>query len=675
MTNITEFYTEFYSEVLKTESLSDQPNHEDCFTNIMFEYLTAIDEVEDAIICNFKDIGIQINGFFLSEDKTMLDIYVSIFNETSELVNVNKSDVMSALNRGLNFYRKSIAGLSGKMEKGSDAYSCSELISKYKSTITDVRIIAISNGLIKGIDLASIKMFNAVIKYQVWDMDRLFKSYSSTQKREVVVVDFAKYLGKPLTAICGGVFKKTNVYLSVLPGGFLADLYEEYGAKLLERNVRSFLQFKGNVNKGIRETLIKEPDMFLAYNNGITVTAESIDLEKNTDGSVSIKSITDMQIVNGGQTTVSIFKAKKDNSIEIDFSKVFVQMKLTVISEASDMDTIVPKISLYSNNQNKVQNADFSSNDPYHRKMEEISRNMWTTPVHGEKPINWFYERARGQYLDKLSLETTPLKRKNYKEEHPLITKTDLAKVLCAWDMLPDVVSLGAQKCFTRFTEDLKKKPIIPSKNYYQHVIAKVILFKKIEKIVLAQKFGGYKANIVAHTYYKLMLLTGQRINLDYIWKNQDVSPAMEEAITEICKLVQHHLVYESVGANVSEYSKTNKCKEAIENKIKYTLSDELTSELLDKIQEDDFSEEDESMEELTVEEKKTIEETKKIVPQQWKDLIQWGKANNEFAPWQTSLLFNLSTLIERGKAVPIGQAQQAMELFDYATEKGFKLE
>ena len=98
-------------------------------------------------------------------------------------------------------------------------------------------------------------------------------------------------------------------------------------------------------------------------------------------------------------------------------------------------------------------------------------------------------------------------------------------------------------------------------------------------------------------------------------------------------------------------------------------------SELLDKIQEDDFSEEDESMEELTVEEKKTIEETRKITPQQWKDLIQWGKANNEFAPWQTSLLFNLSTLIERGKAVPIGQAQQAMELFDYATEKGFKLE
>ena len=675
MNNITEFYSEFYSEILKTISLSSQPNHEDCFTNIMFEYLASIEEAEDAIICNFRDTGIQINGFFLSEDKTALDIYVSIFNDTSELITVNKSDVMSALNRGLNFYRKSIAGLSGKMERGSDAYSCSELISKYKSTITDVRIIAISNGLIKGIDLTSIKMFDAVIKYQVWDMDRLFKSYSSTQKREVVVVDFTKYLGRPLTAICGGVFKKTNVYLSVLPGGFLADLYEEYGAKLLERNVRSFLQFKGNVNKGIRETLINEPDMFLAYNNGITVTAESIELEKNTDGSVSIKSISDMQIVNGGQTTVSIFKAKKDNTIEVDFSKVFVQMKLTVISEASDMDTIVPKISLYSNNQNKVQNADFSSNDPYHRKMEEISRSMWTTPTHGEKPINWFYERARGQYLDKLSLETTALRRKNYKEEHPLVTKTDLAKVLCAWDMLPDVVSLGAQKCFARFTEDLKKNPITPSKNYYQHAIAKVILFKKIEKIVLAQKFGGYKANIVAHTYYKLMLLTGRKINLDAIWKNQDVSPALEEAITDICKLVQHHLVYESSGANVSEYSKTNKCKDCIENKIQYTLSDELLSELLEAEQKDDFSEEDESMDELTADEKKTIEEAKQITPAQWKSLVAWGKANNEFAPWQSNLLFNLATLIQRGKSIPIGQAQQAIELLDYAEEKGFKIE
>ena len=130
MTSPKDFYAEFYSEILKIQSLSDQPNHEDCFTTIMFEYLSAIDEAEDAIICNFKDTGIQINGFYLSEDKTMLDIYVSIFNDSGELITVNKGDVMSALNRGLNFYRKSIAGLSGKMEKGSDAYSCSELISK-----------------------------------------------------------------------------------------------------------------------------------------------------------------------------------------------------------------------------------------------------------------------------------------------------------------------------------------------------------------------------------------------------------------------------------------------------------------------------------------------------------------------------------------------------------------
>lgn len=675
MPSLKDFYFEFYSEINKAKPLYASSEYIDCFTSIMFEYLSSVEEAEEPIVCSYRDVGVQINGFSLSEDKMCLTIYVSHFIDSPEIMTVLKSDITALINRGLNFYRKSVSGLADKIDNSSDAHYCAELIEKNKDTLCDVKITVISNGQIKGIDLKPVKMLNAEVKFQIWDIDRLEKVYSSKQKRDPIIVDFYKYLGRPLAAICGGTFEKTNVFLSVLPGEFLADLYSEFGSKLLERNVRAFLQFKGNVNKGIRNTLIEEPEMFLAYNNGITVTAESADYEKKEDGTILIKSITDMQIVNGGQTTVSLYRAKRDPTLEIDFSKVFVQIKLTVISEKEDMDVIVPKISLYSNNQNKVQTADFSSNDPYHVKMYTISRHMWTIPIGGEKPVLWFYERARGQYLEELSKQNTEAKRKAFKEENPLVTKTDMAKVLCAWEMLPEYVSLGAQKCFVRFTEILKSNPITPSNNYYQHAIAKVILFRKIEKIVAAQKFGGYKANIVAHTYYKLMLLTERKIDLDDIWKKQDISPALEQTIIEICKLVQHHLVYESTGLNISEYSKTNKCKDCICNKIKYELPETMKKELLEKMVEDDFSEADVlDLSELSPEERNVLEEIRKITPEQWANLHAWG-TNGGFTLWQQNLLMIVSALLKRGKAPSVAQAETALELLEEGIEKGFNLE
>ena len=120
-------------------------------------------------------------------------------------------------------------------------------------------------------------------------------------------------------------------------------LYGKYGPKLLERNIRVFLQMKGKVNKGIRETIHNEPCMFLAYNNGISTTAECVKLEKNSCGIPGISWIRDFQIVNGGQTTAAIhytyFKEK------CDISEVLVQVKLTVLKNQNDMKFIVPKIS------------------------------------------------------------------------------------------------------------------------------------------------------------------------------------------------------------------------------------------------------------------------------------------------------------------------------------------
>jgi AIPR protein len=185
-------------------------------------------------------------------------------------------------------------------------------------------------------------------------------------------------------------------YLSVVPAVQLAAIYDRWGSRLLEQNVRSFLQARGNVNRGIRNTLEREPEMFFAYNNGITATAEAIESETTEQGLV-ITNIHNLQIVNGGQTTASIHLASRQ---KVDLFRVFIQMKLSIVGP--DLaEKIVPKISQYANSQNRVNAADFFANHPFHVRMEEFSRRLYAPSPEGNfRESKWFYERARGSYQD-----------------------------------------------------------------------------------------------------------------------------------------------------------------------------------------------------------------------------------------------------------------------------------
>ena len=102
--------------------------------------------------------------------------------------------------------------------------------------------------------------------------------------------------------------------------------------------------------------------MFFAYNNGIAATATEVDTEQTPEGLV-ITRIKDLQIVNGGQTTASIANAvltARKNEF-IDLERIKVPMKISVLDH--DMsEKIIPKISEYSNSQNKVDASDFFSN-------------------------------------------------------------------------------------------------------------------------------------------------------------------------------------------------------------------------------------------------------------------------------------------------------------------------
>jgi len=317
--------------------------------------------------------------------------------------------------------------------------------------------------------------------------------------------------------------------------------------------------------------------------------------------------------------------------------------------------------------------ADFSANDPFHRRIEELSRTIWTLAQGGMKPQNWFYERARGQYVDMLSRESTALRKKQFKEEHPLFTKTDIAKYENTWDQLAHQVSEGAQKNFRKFTVRLVERGgVLPDEAYYKHLIAKAILFRQTEKRVQKQQYGGYRANIVTYTIAYLSYKTAQRIDLDCIWRDQRLTANLENEISEISKFVQRIIVNPPGGANVGEWCKSEKCWNAI-REYDYKIGDGLQAELV-SVSRPATTTSTNSINSVTKAEQATIDEVCIIPASTWFALSRWAKETNNFQPWERSLVFNVGTIIGRTKKPSYKQANQAIKAYREATEKGFSV-
>lgn len=674
--SLIQFYQDFMEGVLIAADMETSGwTKDDFLTSIMLEYLEEAGEVTDSIMCPFRSHGLQLNAYAIDEDFSSLDLFVCIYSDSDSPKSVSQTDVDAAIKRAIQLYQKAMNDLYTSFEKDNDTYEFAITVNKQKDTIKTVRICALTNGLVKPIPFKSITIGNAEISFVIWDIDRLYRCVSSGKMRETIEIDFEEKYGVTVPCIENSISDKYSVYLAIISGKLLASLYDEFRDRLLEKNVRSFLQVKGAVNKGIRDTLRDEPDMFLAYNNGISVTAESVEIVRDENGKPSIRSIRDMQIVNGGQTTASIFNARHDKKIAADLSKVFVQMKLSVITSPEDMDEIVPRISAFANTQNKVQVADFSANDPYHRRIEELSRTIWTPVQGGMKPVNWFYERARGQYADMLSRETTTLRRKQFKETHPVFTKTDLAKYENTWDQLPYFVSEGAQKNFRRFTLRVNEhRSLLPDEKYYQNLIAKAILFRRTEKLVQQQQYGGYRANIVTYSLAYLSYKTAQRIDLERIWKEQSLSMELESAITAISAIVRDVIISPPGGANVGEWCKKEKCWNIVKE-CEYVISDALQAELVEVVYDTTKSAPTNSIESLTEEDQRLIDETASVSPETWFALSRWAKETNNFQPWLRSMLFSVGSLTGRGRKPSIKQSRHAMKALKDAKEKGFTAE
>ena len=554
---------------------------EDAFTSVFSSYVI---DAGESFLNNCNVLGYRkeyekakINAYVYDEYFQTLTLVVSVFENRTDISKMGKVDINKNVKQATKFYKMCKSGYFNDVEETDPGYIIAEYINDYERDIENIKVVLLTNKETVPDIPESIKIDKMEVKFDVWDLERICQSLYQNKSHEDLIIRFQKKYNNPLKMI--KVKQGTDVYdcyIGVISGQCLAEIYRDEGQKLIEKNVRSFLQATGKINQGIKKTLIEEPEMFMTYNNGISTTAKSIvvDEEKSDYDFVVIKEIVDWQIVNGGQTTASIYNALQTG---VDISQVNVQIKLTVIREQAKTEEMVGFISKYANSQNKINMSDFSANDPYHIEMARLSEKIYVPSESGKSTLRWYYERARGQYMVDVNRQPTPAAKKKFKEVSPksmCISKTVAAKCMMAWMKFPNVVSKGLETNFIEFSAMIKNGEVPePSQESYIGMISKVILFKECDKLVAKQNFGGYKAQI---NYYVIALLSefhSDEVDDMDIWKRQSISPELSIRIEElILKVWNHFMNPEVVGINITQWCKKEDCWKLLKTRYKNKL-------------------------------------------------------------------------------------------------------
>ena len=671
--DIKEFAQELIDNVNMSVEMTGSDYDQELATSIL-EYMEDNGEVNAPDICSFQKTRSRITAYDYNDEAESLDLFYLV-KADSILGKVNNSKVQQGFNFLMSFYREAMNGQLFKnqdIEPSDEIVEVANLVQSTKGQINQLRIYVITDGLTDPSAVpASVESDenDYVIEYNVWDMQRVYQQHNIRAGKEKVEIDFPTTYNTELQCL---KMSEQNLfvdaYLAIIPGITLAKIYKQYQQVLLEKNVRTFLQFKGKVNKEIRKTLREKPDMFFSYNNGISTTASDIET-KEIDGMLYITRLFDWQIVNGGQTTASIAASLTDK--EVDLSKVFVPMKISVIRDAEHDDELIKNISISANSQTAIKNSDFSANDPYLVDLERFSRTEWV-PNGNNKPVcKWYFERTRGQYLDQLA-QLSGFNEKSFKIEYPKkqkITKTDIAKYEAAWKQKPADVCRGAEQNYKLFVAEIKKEKPTISAAYFKKVIAKGILFNAIDGLVKSRNLGGYKANMNAYLMSSISFLSGGNLDLTYIWEHQSVQPEVLEKVESLIPMVWEHITVSASGgnqsSNVGEWTKKPDCW----NKLKLKLGeiDKLDDALMQPDTNDDGSY-------LNETQQSRIREAEAIEPNYWFELAGWAKRNNKLTPIERKAAFNFGTMKSRNRGITsLKQAMLALKIVEKAKDGGFE--
>lgn len=642
-----------------------------------------------------------IDGYSIDETDGSCCIFIVDYHGPDADEAIRADDVNSAFKKVRFFVEESIRTELFKeiknrsaMEFSRDLFYDNERITKYRFyLLTDAfnrqRAKTIKDETING----------RIVELNVWDIERLYDLVCSQTQKEVVEINFeefgidgipcvkaVEYVDvvadidvSPIAREGGDESIPENIityssYLAVVPGEVLNRLYLDYGSKLLEGNVRSFLSAKRKVNKGIQNTIKNYPEMFFAYNNGIAATATEIEVKYTRTGPV-ITYIKGLQIVNGGQTTASIsntlLTAKKGDNV--DLSKVAVPMKLSVL-EYSMAERIIPKISEYSNSQNPVDASDFFSNHPFHIRMEEYSRKT-PIPVKGGNQFQqyWFYERARGQYNQgKMKIINKAAELKKYIDRYPenmVITMLDLARYMELYGCRPDIVSKGKQKLLQCFAEDIKvsweKSDTQYNEFYFKRAVALAIIYKRTDEIIRQSQWyrdnRSYKANVIAYTMSIIFnhihkRHKGYEIDFKRIWNEQSVYEELDEQLAVLQNEVHNFITGPRPTENVTEWCKKELCWTNAQEQV-WTINNAFIATLVSRDEVDADKKENRQAQKL-VNEVNALNEIFARGAQYWKAVLDWGLSKGLLSEKEISILRLTVNMFVTGRVISDKQAQ-----------------
>ena len=693
-------------------------------------YATGIlvngEEFDDFVECPFEGItrrngNMRIDGYSMDETDGSCCIFITEYHGAAMDASVKAEDINSAFKKVRLFVEEATnRELYLEMNGNAQAHEFARDLYYDRDDITKYRFYLLTDtyNRQRSKTIKDDKIGDKTVELNVWDIVRLFDLVCSSIQKESVEIRFSDF-GRPgipcvkavdYTDVVADIDivptfdegaassdeKPANIvtyssYLAVVPGQILNDLYLEYGSKLLEGNVRSFLSVRGKVNKSIQATIKNYPEMFFAYNNGLAATATELDTQMTSEGLI-ITRIKDLQIVNGGQTTASIantvLTAKKNDNI--DLSNLFVPMKISVLDHTT-AERIIPKISEYSNSQNKIDASDFFSNHPFHIRMEGYSRKT-AIPSSGGNQYQqyWFYERTRGQYNQgKMKFGARSAQLKQYSNRYPekmVITMLDLARYMEIYECAPDIVSRGKQKTLQIFAEEIKKEweksDIQFNAFYYKRIVALAILYRRVDELIKQSDWyknkKSYKANVIA---YSLSLIfnyirtrrKGYELDFGRIWNTQSLYEELEDQLLILTKEVYDFITGPRGTENVTEWCKKEMCWTKAKAQV-WTFNDPFLSTLVPK--EELVSEEKE--ERATQKLANEVDALKEIIArgsEYWKTVLNWGRSRKLLSEKESSIIQMIVNMNYTGRIPTDKQAKVVIQARERLVKEGMPLQ
>lgn len=524
-------------EVLNSNLDISDPNS--AFLYAMFPFIEVVDP-ELLTICNesFPIYNIKLNGFFINSDESLINIYSSYFDENANDDTNLPDDQLNQMKIGMeNIIKQVKKNDLYKLNESSVTSELCDTISRYPDYEIIINIVTncnVSKNSFQQNSNYSIEGTN--VGFRIYDQKDLLSKIENLEANNNTL-DLLNEFNEGTNAVLIFSNSDVDVYLTSFKGEWLAKLYSEDSTTLLSANVRSYLKRTNKVNAQIIDTVKYSPTDFVAYNNGISSVASSINATKIDDNFYVINQITNFLIVNGGQTTATLNECKND---KLNLSDILVPVKLTVIKNNKNIEELINDISIYSNTQTAIKRSDPPSNLKFYKQFEELSKT--TLAKKSLQEYYCFFERTNGQY--------NTLKRINSKNSHSFsslypakmkFTKLQLAQAIVSWEQMPNSVCMGQEKNFQFFNSNVKYLKDIDV-NYFKHSYSLILLYRKLNQLIVSKKLP-YKSNLISYTMAFISFKYGKRLNFKEIWDSQDIPTSMNYFLNEVVDDVYKRLI------------------------------------------------------------------------------------------------------------------------------------